>query len=46
MNGASLKGGTFGMEGASLSFEGLVDIVEFGEVVSQVDVALAANCSA
>ena len=45
MNGASLRGGTFGMEDVSVSYEGLVDIVEFGEVVSQVDVVLAANCN-
>lgn len=45
MNGASLRGGTFGIEDVSLSYEGSVDIVEFGEVVSQVDVVLAANCN-
>jgi hypothetical protein len=33
------------MEDVSVSYEGLVDIVEFGEVVSQVDVVLAANCN-
>lgn len=45
LNSAALRGGTFGMEGAAVSYEGSVDVLEAGEVVAQVDTVLAANCN-
>jgi len=45
MNGAALRSGTLGVEGASLSYDGTADVMEGGEVVSQPGVVLAANCN-
>lgn len=45
LNGASLRGGNFGIEDKALSYEGSVDVLEAGQVTAQVNTVLAANCS-
>ncbi len=45
LNSSPLRDGTLGLEGESLSYEGLADVLEQGAVASQREVLLAANCS-
>ena len=41
----SLRSGTFGVDGDSLSYEGTVEKVENGVTVAQEEVRMAANCA-